>query len=688
MKHVPMHCLAAVLLLSATVASADDRVDKLTPDHRRWLQEEVTYIITERETDVFLSLATVDERDRFIDAFWRKRDPDPGTPNNEFRGEHYRRIEYANRELQGAAFSPGWKTDRGRMYIKLGPPRGIETFDNYNNIYTSELWFYHGDRTRNVPSFFYLLFFKEQEAAQYRLFYPGSDVPGDLLRGPARSFPEHDMEQLLQISPELARAALAVDAAEPIDIRGGYPSLGSELAIARIEESPKRAIRTDYLDAWERYGNRVSSDYSFNFVPSESSFAVLVGPDRTAYLHVTVELDLENLHLEVNSDGSRSYTTLHASWEVRDGDGRLVLVDDKEAFVQLTPSQREKIEGATFAYQDGVPLVPGDYEVVVILRNRVSHQYTIAEHSVRITNPVPDRPALSDVVVGFRTEVMPDERDAFKTFQAGSVRVHPAAGGVFATSDTVHAVFQVLAAEPSHELSFSVLREDEVVAERTRSVVETGIAFVDEQFALEGAAPGRYELRVRLQDTDGSVLAEKAAQLQISPRGSIPRAGLFARRSFDVNKPALVSVVLGDQLWAMERFDEAEQLFESAVSEEDPDVPQSKWKLAASYIRSGKPESALRLLLPLKFTHPEQYEVVVGLGFGFYLKGNLKEAVPYLEKAISLKPPGPAMLNTLGDAHVRLGNTQQARDAFNRSLEIDPEQPDIQDRLTKLDPAA
>ena len=382
-----MRNLALVLLLSAAAASSAAPAQELTPEHRRWLEEEVTYIITERETDVFRLLGTVEERDGFIEAFWRRRDPVPGTPVNEFREEHYRRLEYANSELRGEAFSPGWKTDRGRMHIILGPPRSIETFDNYNNLYTSQLWFYQGDQGKNVPSFFYLLFSKKLDAVQYRLFIPGADVPGDLIRGSTRSFPERNMEQLLRISPELARAALAVDAAEPVDIRGGTVGLGSQVAMARIEASPRHAVRTDYLDTWERYGSRVSSEYSFNFVPSEDSFAVLVGPDRTPYLHFSIELDLENLPMDTNRDGSRSFTTLDASLEVRDPNGRLVLADEKEAFVQLTKAQLGAIQGSTFAYQDGVPLVPGDYEVMLILRNRVSRQYTVAERSVRVSDP-------------------------------------------------------------------------------------------------------------------------------------------------------------------------------------------------------------------------------------------------------------------------------------------------------------
>ena len=673
-----------VLLLAGPAAPRAASAQELTPDHRRWIEEEVTYIVTERERDVFLALGTADERDRFIEAFWLKRDPVPGTPVNEFQQEHYRRLEHADRELRGEAFSPGWRTDRGRMHIILGPPRSIETFDNYNQLYTSQLWFYHGDPERNLPSFFYLLFFKRQDAVQYRLFIPGADVPGDLLRGPARSFPEQNMEQLVRISPELARAALAVDASEAVDIMGGYVGLGSEAAMARIEASPKFAVRTDYLDAWERYGRRVSADYSFNFVPSADSFAVLSGPDRTSYLHFSIELDLEDLPMDTSRDGSRSFTTLDASLEVRDREGRLILTDEREAFVQVTKAQLEAIRGSTFAYQDGVPLAPGDYEVMLILRNRVSRQYTVAEHAVRVSDPPRGQPGLSDIVLGFRTETMPDGPGAFMTFQAGATRVHPAARGAFASGETVHCIFQLLAADSSHELHFAVLRGDDVVAERVRDVLRAEPPFIEEKFSLEGVVADRYELRVRLQDGGGSVLAEKTAPFSVSPRAGIPRAGLFARRSFDATRRALVAVVLGDQHWAMEDFAAAERLFEQAVAEADPEVPEAQWKLAGSYLRSGRAESALRLLLPLQFEHAERYEVVVGLGLGFYLRGNLKAAAAHLAKAVSLRPPQPGVLNALGDTYLRLGDRARAREVFERSVAIDPEQPDILARLAEL----
>jgi GWxTD domain-containing protein len=91
----------------------------------RWLNQEVPYIIEDKERAAFKKLATNEERDEFIKAFWERRNPNPGSPENKFKIEHYRRLAYANRHY--ASSQPGWKTDRGRIYIMYGPPDEIDS---------------------------------------------------------------------------------------------------------------------------------------------------------------------------------------------------------------------------------------------------------------------------------------------------------------------------------------------------------------------------------------------------------------------------------------------------------------------------------------------------------------------------------------------------------------------------------
>src|ERR1700694_5481897 len=127
---------------------------ELDTPYKKWLQEEVPYIISDEERAAFLQLQTNEEREQFIEAFWQRRDPTPDTVENEFKEEHYRRIAYTNERF--ASGIPGWRTDRGRIYIIWGPPDEIEshssgsTYDRPMNegggqttVYGFDDWTYH-----------------------------------------------------------------------------------------------------------------------------------------------------------------------------------------------------------------------------------------------------------------------------------------------------------------------------------------------------------------------------------------------------------------------------------------------------------------------------------------------------------------------------------------------------------------
>jgi GWxTD domain-containing protein len=115
--------------VAQTRAAQAEPLSKPVPDVSpsiTWLEEDVVYIITDEERRAFQRLQSDDERDEFIQQFWLRRDPTPGTPENEFKDEHYRRIAYANLRFPTAAGKAGWKTDRGRIYIVYGPPDEID----------------------------------------------------------------------------------------------------------------------------------------------------------------------------------------------------------------------------------------------------------------------------------------------------------------------------------------------------------------------------------------------------------------------------------------------------------------------------------------------------------------------------------------------------------------------------------
>ena len=122
-----------VLLLWALGAPAtnaekhrSDKTTSLPPRFEKWLKEEVIYIVSAEERRQFLSLQVDKDREQFVERFWARRDPTELTPENEFRDEHYRRLAFANDHFGGKV--PGWKTDRGRVFIMHGAPSEIESF--------------------------------------------------------------------------------------------------------------------------------------------------------------------------------------------------------------------------------------------------------------------------------------------------------------------------------------------------------------------------------------------------------------------------------------------------------------------------------------------------------------------------------------------------------------------------------
>jgi GWxTD domain-containing protein len=165
-----MKKIAVAALLVACGASAFAQKDKKRPAqdpndkpltvkkeintaYKKWISQDVNYIITPEEKKAFNKLVTDEERENFIANFWLRRDPDPDTEENEYREEFYERIAYANEHFTSGI--PGWKTDRGRIYITFGKPDSIESHPSggaydrpsyegggSTTTYPFEIWFY------------------------------------------------------------------------------------------------------------------------------------------------------------------------------------------------------------------------------------------------------------------------------------------------------------------------------------------------------------------------------------------------------------------------------------------------------------------------------------------------------------------------------------------------------------------
>ena len=328
--------------------------------------------------------------------------------------------------------------------------------------------------------------------------------------------------------------------------------MGSQIMIARIEESPRRAIRTDYADAWMRYGNRVSADYSFNYVPSRSVFSVFADSSGMALVHFSLEIDPQNFTLETDEQKSKFYTTLDLSIEAISADGELVVATDKEAYVELTPSQMRELGSRPFAYQDDFPLVPGDFDVTVIVRNRVVTQYTVAESKIHIARFTKEEPALTDIILAFDSSLVGGTLDdtLVRTYQVGKLRLQPAADNLFVIGDVVHLVTQAFGATPDHKVVFELWDGAALLKSLESSVTANGV--VVDHLKLENMVGGKFPIVARLVSPAGETVSTERAGITVSPRSVASRPGFVYRRGLDTRIPGLLSFMRGEQLWKLD----------------------------------------------------------------------------------------------------------------------------------------
>lgn len=184
MKQIFFAILLSLFVVSAISAqentnndSGNNRVRKTDNSsliRKTWVEKDVAYIITSEEKKAFNALQTDEERENFIENFWQRRDPDPDTEVNEFREEYYERIRYANENF--ASGIPGWRTDRGRIYIVWGKPdkveKGYGTFEENVNV-PYEKWFY--DHIEGCCSGVEITFVDPTETGEFRIFKPKAE---------------------------------------------------------------------------------------------------------------------------------------------------------------------------------------------------------------------------------------------------------------------------------------------------------------------------------------------------------------------------------------------------------------------------------------------------------------------------------------------------------------------------------
>ena len=688
-QFIVVSLLLVTLLSTPTISTADERMDRLPEQYKKWLEQEVVYIITPRERDAFLDLQVTPEYEAFINAFWQRRDPDPLTPVNEFKEEHYRRFEFANSNLGRESAVPGWMTDRGKMLIILGDPDDRETFLSVGWLYPSEVWFYQANDDKLLPPL-YLLFFRDNNAGPYRLFNHLLDQPEDLM--PSQPLDPNNSrygayDLLRDISPDLAHATITMRA-DQAPFAGinqqEVSSLDFQALLSDIYEAPFKKVDTSYVDAAENSRGLVETEYLFNYIPNTGMANILPGPGGASFVHYSIEIEPQ--HMTMAKDGNSYYTRFELRGEVTTTENQEPVYQFvKEPFIQLTESQFREVHDRPFSYRDMFPLASGDYQLRVILKNQARNEYTVLESEISVPE-IPDTPYLGNPVLLYNTEELadPETANTYRTYQIGSMKLDPNNKLAYVIGGRMLAYVPVVHGS-GHQLSYRIVGSDDPTREldsKTVAIAQSGDAPIVEEFALVNMVGGRYRLVVDLLDPAGEPVATRSADFTVTPRTEILRPWIM-RESINGEETGLVLAALAEQYLKQGRNAEARDACERAL-EHNPNLAAPRVFLGRFYLDEKQPVETIKLLEPAYAQNKENVQIILTLGDAHFEVKNFERAVQLYESALTLQRPGKELLNALAVSYTQLGNSEKAIQYFERSLDLDPEQQSVKELVEKL----
>jgi GWxTD domain-containing protein len=501
---------------------------ELATPYKKWLDEEVAYIITDEERTAFLRLATNEEREQFIEQFWLRRDPTPDTVENEFKEEHYRRIAYANERF--ASGIPGWRTDRGRIYIIWGPADEIEshpsggTYDRppeegggSTSTYPFEKWRYR--YLEGIGNDIILEFVDPTGSGEYRMTMDPSEKDA-LLHVPGAGLSELEAMGLASKTDRFTRS----DGTNLPRSMGATPARMNEFERLELYAKVQRPPAVKFKDLEEvvtsrLIRNQIHFDYRFDFLRVTGD---------TVLVPVTVQIANRQLTFQ-NKEGVHS-AVLNLFGRISTLTGRVVQTFEDVITRDFPESLLQQSLKGFSIYQKAVPLRPGLYRLDIVLKDIQSGNVGVVNTRLAVPRYEDDKLEASSLILADLIERVPAKQVGLGQFVLGSSRVRPKLNEEFATNEKMGIFLQVYnlkVDDTSHKANASIeyrvrrLKDQQEVF----SIVETNEKLNQngEQLTLEkimplaNLEPGRYKLEVQATDRLTKQSVSRSAEFTVKP---------------------------------------------------------------------------------------------------------------------------------------------------------------------------
>ena len=668
--------VAALCILFGLLSAPAFPEEQLLPAHRTWL-DDVSPIITKIEREVFLKLKTDAEREKFIQFFWRQRDPLPDTKENEFTKEYMERVRFADQNFGRGSFKRGSQTERGSFYLILGKPLERNFFTTFSELWPMELWFYKGEVQYGLPPFFYLIFYQPQGMGDYRLYYPGIEGPEKLVIPGvgARSVTRASAIQVIKkSSSELAGAAQSY---LPGERPFGSASFSSDSIIAAAKSFPEKKFSDAYARAYMNYKDFVETEYADNFINAGAKVRLFAAAGQP-FLHWSIEPD----KMSFAQRGEDFYAGFELLVRMEDFKGNLILENTEEIPVSLTAAQYKAHERRRFAFQDILPVIPGNFRFFFLLKNKTGKDFTSFETTVSVPGEGTGL-RLSSLLLFHGQEPVPaGRRMNLKAFAFDGVQYIVGAKNEFLPQESLGAYIQAeglkeAAADPQAVLRLELhsLDDGSLVRDQKVPLAEvqgrTGGGTVFGPFALANVKPGYYGAEVSVVSGGKTLASEKDNFILLSqPYPVLPWAYAKVRSPFP--SPEQLRLLATEYFLATD-YEKARGLLDRALKLKE-DAP-TRLLLGKSLFALNRFQDSLATIVPLyEATKDREAAKVIALDYT-----GLKDwttALIYLDKLMA-EATEVGVLNLAAECHLNLGRPDRALPLIQKSLSLDPSQPAI-----------
>jgi len=396
---------------------------ELSKPYKKWLEEDVIYIITDEERAAFKQLSNDEERDNFIEAFWQRRDPTPDTEENEYKEDHYQRIAYANEHY--AAGVPGWKTDRGRIYIVFGKPdevdshpsggtyeRPIDEGGGETSTFPFEDWRYR--YIEGIGQEVIIEFVDTCMCGEYHMTMDRSEKDA-LLMTPNAGLTLYEQMGMASKAQRFNGGGM-----ERLGL-GPQSSMLQTKEFDRLEQFAKlqAAPKVKFTDLEEA----VTSKVILNPMPFDVRYDLVKVTSDTVLVPVTIQMKNRDITF-VNKEGIQR-GTVNIFARLTTLTGKIVQTFEDTVQVDVPAELLPRTAENASVYWKALPLRPGLYKLNIAIKDVNGDRKGVWSRSVQVPEFSDDKLATSSLIVADQMEPVPTKAIGTGSFVIGTMKVRP-----------------------------------------------------------------------------------------------------------------------------------------------------------------------------------------------------------------------------------------------------------------------